>query len=321
VAPHGQRLDGVEASAPMRTATAALVALVALVAFAASVTLAMLVAFATFAGAAMAAIEHRPADHGDEETAPRARLERVRGDPDLANDPAAIDALARDLEAFPPGAARVEARMLVAEAWLGRMRRPEAALVELQAVAGDPAADPLTARLAEGELVQALVASGRIVDARTEAHARMGLLDQAFVRSVDRLARRRWLRRGAAVVLAAFAALSAVALARAHRRRSLGEAARALGALAPAAIPFLAFVAIAGAVLASRYESGNAWPFLLLGATSLPLVLVARAWGAVGSARPADRFARAVLCAATVLAAAFVLLDMVNPGYLEGFGL
>jgi hypothetical protein len=65
--------------------------------------------------------------------APLARLERVRRDTAAASDPAAIDALARDLEAFPPGTVRVEARMLVAEANLGRLHRPEAALPQLRA--------------------------------------------------------------------------------------------------------------------------------------------------------------------------------------------
>ncbi len=44
-------------------------------------------------------------------------------------------------------------------------------------------------------------------------------------------------------------------------------------------------------------------------------------WGAVGSEGAAPRAGRALLCAASVLAAAFLLLDLVNPTYLEGFGL
>src|SRR5579884_2914119 len=74
--------------------------------------------------------------------APLARLERVRRDPAASSDPAAVDALAHDLESFPPGTVRVEARMLVAEAWLGRMHRPDAAVAQLRKVADDPKADP-----------------------------------------------------------------------------------------------------------------------------------------------------------------------------------
>jgi hypothetical protein len=252
---------------------------------------------------------------------PLARLEQVRRDPALASDPAAIDELARDAETFPPGVVRVEARMLVAEAWLGRLRRPKDAIRALRDVADDPKADSLTARLAEREIVEALAAGGQVVEAAAEARDHPRLLDPVFVRQVTQLVRRQWIRRAATGLVASFGVLAAVALARGIRRGALGDVARALGGVLPVAAAFVAFLALAGGVLASRYESGNAWPFLLLGAAVLPLVLLARAWGAVGSARPAARAARAVLCAATVLAAAFALLDVVSPGYLEGFGL
>jgi hypothetical protein len=253
--------------------------------------------------------------------APLARLERVRRDPSAAADPGAVDALARDLESFPPGTVRVEARMLVAEAWLGRMHRPEAAIGQLRKVTEDPKADPLTARLAERELVDALVASGRLDEAAAEARAHATRLDARFVRQVQRLILRRKVRLGARVVLGAFALLAVVGLVRAGRRGALGEAARSLRALGPVALLFVAFVAVGGGVLASNYESGNATPFLWLGVAVLPLLLVARAWSAVGSQRTAARAARAALCGASVVAAAFVLLDTLEPQYLAGFGL
>jgi hypothetical protein len=253
--------------------------------------------------------------------APLARLEHVRRDSTLSSDPSAIDWLERDAKTFPPGTVRVEARMLIAEAWLGRLQRPGDAIAELRAVANDSHADPLTASLAERELVQALADRGDIAEAAAEARAHANLLDTHFVRGVHLLARRRWQRRAAISVLAAFAGLAAVALVRARRRGTLGEAGRAVGVLAPVAVAFVAFVALAGGTLASHYESGNAMPFILLGAAALPLVLVARAWGAVGSPRRMARIGRAALCGATVLAAAFALLDVMSPEYLEGFGL
>jgi hypothetical protein len=253
--------------------------------------------------------------------APLARLELVRRDPARANDPADIDALALAAEAFPPGTVRVEARMLVAEAWLGRMRRPRDAFAELRKVADDPQADALTASLAERELVEGLAEAGRLGDAAAEAHAHEKLLDPGVVRGVDVLVRRKWLRRTALALLMVFATLAAVSLMRARRRGALRDAGRALGAFAPVALSFTVFVAAAGGFLASRYESGNARPFLLFGVLALPLMLVARAWSAVGSPRPAARVVRASICAATLLGAAFVLLDVVSPEYLEGFGL
>jgi hypothetical protein len=255
------------------------------------------------------------------EFVPLSRLERFRRDPALAADSAAVDELAREVETFPPGTVRVEARMLVAEAWLGRMARPQDALAELRRVAGDPSADPLTASLAERQLVEALVAGDRTREAASEAHAHANLLDGAFIRKIDQIARRKWVQRGATATLAAFVGLATLSLFRARRRRALRSAARALRSVAPVAVAFVAFVAVAGGTLASRYESGNARPFLLFGAAALPLVLLAAAWSAVGSARPMARGSRAVFCGVTLLAAAFVLLDVVSPDYLEGFGL
>lgn len=253
--------------------------------------------------------------------APLRRLEQVRRDADLSADPGAIDALARDAEGFPPGMVRVEARMLVAEAWLGRMHRPADAIRELALVRDDPKTDPLTRRLAERELVDAYVGEGRTDEAVAEATKYSARLDPRFVRQVKRLVLRRSVQRFAAIVLAAFGVFSVVALVRARRQGALRQAWVALRELAPAAIGFVAFVAIAGGILASQYESGNASPFLLLGATVLPLVLLARAWGAVGSQTRAARVGRALLCAVTVVAAAFVLLEKVYPDYLVGFGL
>jgi hypothetical protein len=252
---------------------------------------------------------------------PLARLEGVRRVPVVSSDPAAIEALARDAEAFPPGTVRVEARMLVAEAWLGRMHRPDAAVAELRAVREDPFADPLTVRLAERELVGALVVGGRIDDAAAEARSHAARLDPSFVRQVERLLVRRAVRYGAFAILAAFLGLAAIALARAGARGRLAEAWRELRRLAPVSALFVAFVAGAGGILASNYESGNAAPFLMLGATVFPLVMLARAWGAVGSTTRAARVGRAILCSATVVAAAFVLLDATHPQYLAGFGL
>jgi hypothetical protein len=253
--------------------------------------------------------------------APLVRLERVRRDPAVSSDPAAIDALARDLEAFPPGLVRVEARMVVADAWLGRVHRIDDAIAQLRLVVTDPKTDALTGRLAERELVDALVGSGRLDEAVAETNAHRAKLDVRFVAQVQRLTKRRTVRRGATVVLAAFGVLTLLGLGRAAARGKLGDAWRALRELAPVALPFIAFVAIAGGVLATKYEAGNAEPFFLLGAAVLPLVLMARAWGAVGSQSRRARLGRSLLCAVTVAAAAFTLLDQLSPQYLEGFGL
>jgi hypothetical protein len=255
------------------------------------------------------------------EAVAESRLERIRSSPELGEDAAAVDALAQDARSFPPGRVRVEAEMFVAEAWIERMRRVDDGIAELRAVRDDPEVDPLTARVAEREIVDALDSEGRLDDAAAEASSHRNRLDPAFVKRAQKLVSRRALRHAAMVVLAAFAVLAGAALARARLRGTLGHAARALRRLAPLAAGFAAYVACAGGVLSSRYESGNAVPFVALGLAVLPLVLLARAWGAVGATGAAARIGRATLCAMSVLAVAFVLLDTVNPAYLEGFGL
>ncbi|MDP9037629.1 MAG: hypothetical protein M3O50_22760, partial [Myxococcota bacterium] len=252
---------------------------------------------------------------------PLERLERIRRDPDLANDPTAIASLAREADAMPPGIVRVEARMLVAEAWLGRMDQPDAALAELRKVVDDPGADALTAHLAQREIVSALAMAGRIDAAAAEARAHAGWLDARFVGQIQRLVRRRMIRRACLGVFAVFAVMATMALAGARRRGRLADAWHSVRSFAPLAALFVAFVGGAGGLLASHYESGNALPFLLFGVGALPLLLAARMWGAVGRTDRTARVARALLCGATVLATAFVLLEAVNPVYLEGFGL
>jgi hypothetical protein len=91
--------------------------------------------------------------------------------------------------------------------------------------------------------------------------------------------------------------------------------------VAPLAFAFAAYLAAVGGLLASRYEAGNAAPFLALGAAVIPIVLLARAWAAVGSLRVPARIGRALLSATTVFAAALAVLEAINPAYLDGFGL
>jgi hypothetical protein len=260
--------------------------------------------------------------------APLAALERVRRNPDAADDPAVIAALAERASQFPPGRVRVEALMLVAEAWLGRLHRPDLALDPLRLVESDPNADPLTARLAEREVVDAEIARGALREATTEAHAHAARLDPRFVTHVDTLARRRVLFYAALGEIALFVALTLGALVRAVRaapRASDGirlqRLRTSLRGLGPIAAGFGAYVALVGGALASRYESGNAAPFLALGAVTVPLVLCAHVWNAVGGGNALARAARALLSGVSVVAAAFVLLDVVNPTYLDGFGL
>jgi hypothetical protein len=249
------------------------------------------------------------------------RLAQIRNDPALSNDPGVVESLEELADAAPATPLRAEARMVVAEAWLGRMHRPADALRVLRRVVADPAADSLTSRLAEREIVDTLIAQDRVHEAADEARAHGEKLDARFAIQVHRVERRRALWTGALAELVLFAALVTFELVRASRRRILSRALEALRAIAPAVLAFSAFVALVGGALASQFEAGNAGPFLALGAIVAPIVLLARAWSAVGSTKAAARIGRGIVCAASAFAAAFVLLDACSPLYLEGFGL
>jgi hypothetical protein len=145
--------------------------------------------------------------------APLDRFERVKLDPAKMSDPAAIDDLARDADAFPPGLVRVEARRYVAEAWLASPHRGSDAIRELRKVQTDlPFAELLTDRTVERELVDALLANGEVDGAASEVAAHHDLLDAPVVLQVRRLARRLALQRAARVELFVFSALALLAL-------------------------------------------------------------------------------------------------------------
>jgi hypothetical protein len=149
--------------------------------------------------------------------APLARLQRVRRDPALLNDPVAIQSLAADAEAFPPGRVRAEARMFVAGAWLNRMNRRKDALAELRKVVDDPSSDSQDASIAHRHLVETFLADGQIdaADREVQAHP----IDVKLGAQVRRLLRRRTLRRGALVELVAFFCLAIAGMAFVRSRR------------------------------------------------------------------------------------------------------
>ncbi len=259
--------------------------------------------------------------HAEGDFAPLVRLEHVRRDPSLANDPSAVAALVHDADSFPPGRVRVEARMLAAEAYLGRLRRTEDAIPLLRLVAGDPHADVVIARQAGQELVDALIGLGRLDDARLTAETLGTRLDPKALKTVHRMIRRRLAHRLALVDLALVLVLALGSLARTARQGGLGNVGRELSRFAPLALAFAAFAGVSGGLLASSYEAGNAAPFVWLAATTFLLMLLGRAWGAAGSVRASARAARALLCASGVVAAAFLMLETGFPSYLEGYGL
>jgi tetratricopeptide (TPR) repeat protein len=253
--------------------------------------------------------------HQEGAFAPLVRLETVRRSPTLADDPAAIDALVRDAAAFPPGKVRVDARMLAAEAYAGRLHRKDDALPLLRLVAEDRDADVLTARAAATELLAAYT------DARDYRRA-LGVIDDfpkllpaRSRQTIERLARRGPIRVVAwsdLAILATFALLSAI-----RHRRVLTAVRR----LAPMAVAFAVVATGVSGFLASQYEQSNPYPFAALAPAMFVVFLLSRAWSAGGSSSRLARALRASVSFAGVFGAAFLLLDRMDPTYLSGFGL
>jgi hypothetical protein len=259
--------------------------------------------------------------HAEGGFAPLVRLETVRRDPAKANDPASIDALARDADGFPPGLVRVEAEMLVAEAYSGRLDRPQDGLTELRRVLAEPNADVLTTRQAARELVDHMAGGGDL-DGAVKTAAELGnKLDPKVKTDLVHKLRRRVAHRAAIADLVLFAALVAAAGVAALRRGRLPILRRSLVGFLPFAAAFAAYVAVGGGTLAASYETGNAYPFYTFGAAIVGVVAIARLWSASGSPAPGARAFRAGLCSATIVAVAFLLLERLDSTYLQGFGL
>jgi hypothetical protein len=158
-------------------------------------------------------------ERSEGEFKPLASLQRVKRDPSLANDPATIDALAAAAEAFPAGLVRGEARMLVAETWLGRMHRPNDAVNELRRVLDDPHSDRLTAVFAERDLVGFWLDEGRLDEAAKDVQRYR--FDRQSETTIGELLRKRALHRGG--VLAVLVLVGGVLLVLTRRPRQRGN--------------------------------------------------------------------------------------------------
>ncbi len=259
--------------------------------------------------------------HAEGDFAPFTALEVMRADRAAADDPQALDDLAARADGFPPGQVRGEARLLVAEAYAGRLHQPARAVPLLEKVAADPSADPLTARLALDMLVDVELDLGRLDDARDTVTRHAAIAEPSLTARVRTLVRRRALHRTSLGVLAVTFAAVAIVLARARTRGEIGAASNAIRASYKLIAGFFAYVAITGALLATFYERGTSAPFVAFGVAALPITFGARAWAAVGSPRPAARAARTLVCGASVVAAAFLVLEWIDVEYLKGFGL
>jgi len=256
--------------------------------------------------------------HAEGDFAPFTELERVRRDPARSSDPHAIDTLVQHAAGFPPGLARLESRVVAAEAYAHRFERPTEAEPLLEQVIADPLADPVTAQKASRDLVELRVSRKDLGAAGAAVQLAGSRADPALGRYVRRLERRRSVR------LAAIATLLGMSLLAAQRALTGGRGPLVRAALGRAwklIVAYAFYVAGGGALLASGFEQGTGTPFLWFGVALVPVLLVARAWGAAGGPGRAARLGRSSMCAAGAIGAAFLVLEGIDVGFLEGLGL
>ncbi|MFT3767081.1 MAG: hypothetical protein QM820_16410 [Minicystis sp.] len=257
--------------------------------------------------------------HSEGGFAPLARLEEVRKDPQKAADRAAIEALARDVEAFPPGRVRAEARIFVAEAWWRKLGEPARAIAPLEAAASDPSGDRLTRSLALSELVTLRRERGELREALA-AVDRDPALSPALTAQIHKLARRETLRATATALLAALGVIGLASIAwLARRTRDVRDLPAKL--IKPSGVAFALYLGGAGAVLVRVHGDADARPFVWMGLGVLALDVVARAFKLAAGRRRAVRAAWAAACVAGVVAAAFLSMERTSADYLDGIGL
>lgn len=211
-------------------------------------------------------------------------------------DPA-TDALVREADALPPGPHRSELWLRAANGYAQRDDRPADAVPLYRRVAAEPS-DPVLAHAALDAVVVLHLDEGDLAGARADLAL---LSDPRLEAMVRRAEHRRYVHFAAIAVL-----LVTCALAFRGRRRGLPRR-------WPLAIAFSGFVAIGGALLASAFSAGTALPFLGFGVALAPLVMISLIW------KTGPRALRAVACGASVLAAAFLVLERF--GQLDGLGL
>lgn len=256
--------------------------------------------------------------HAERDFGPFAELEHLRRDPALASDAPAVDTLVQHAEGFPRGLVQLEVWVFAAEAYEHRFDRPADAERLLDKVVASPVADRVTTQKAARDLVALRVGRKDLGAAEAAVNLAGDRADPSLGRDVQRLERRRTLH------LAAVGVLAGMVLLAARRALTGGRRAQARAAVARAwrlLVGYAAYVAIGGAVLASGYEQGTSTPFLWFGLVLVPVLLVACAWGAAGGPGRGARIGRAGMCAAGAIGAAFLVLERIDVGFLEGMGL
>jgi len=192
---------------------------------------------------------------------------------------------------------------------------------ELRALARDPKNDVLLRRGAATKLVITLADDRAFDDAEAAGREFAKNVDALAIRHIVAVRRRSHVHVVALLALGVTLAFALAALSLAAAHGSLAAALPAVRRVAPVFLFFLGYMGLVGGGMAESYENSSSLPFALFAAFMLPLVVIFRVWSAVGSPALAARSLRGIAAVAATLALGFLVVEQVNPAYLEGFGL
>lgn len=190
---------------------------------------------------------------------------------------------------------------------------------ELRDLASDRHNDVLLRRSAATRLVMGLADAGDFEAAEAAAREFAHNIDPQAIKHVRAVRRRGHVH--VAAVGALGVALGFLVTSLVARRRSIMGALPTVRRIAPIVVFFFGYAGAVGGYLATTYENGSANPFLLFAAAMIPFAMILRVWSAVGSPHLAARAFRGVAAVAATLAVGFLVVEQVNPRFLEGFGL
>lgn len=259
------------------------------------------------------------AQHAEGDFVPLKRLNEIRRLPRAELTQRTLETFENDLEQFPPGRVRSEARLFVAAAYREHLGDRARALSAYDRALADPSTDKLNLSLALSSKVALLREAGELKAALQSMEGFAGLLPN-LQRELSRELRRSRIQIASIAWLGGLLLLGAAGLARAFSMHSAAKVKRHV--LRPFDLAFGFYLGGVGALLARLHGGGDVRPFLGLG-LGIPLVAaVARIFTLQPFAeKTAYRAASGLICAAGVLALAFLVLSQSDAGYLESFGL
>ncbi len=190
---------------------------------------------------------------------------------------------------------------------------------ELRELASDVHNDVLLRRTAATRLVMGLADAGDFEAAEAAAAEFARNIDPQAIKHVRAVRRRGHVHVAALGALGVALGLLVTSLV--ARRRSVIGALPSVRRMVPVVLFFFGYAGAVGGYLATTYENGSASPFLLFAAVMMPFAMILQVWNAVGSPRLAARASRGIAAVAATLALGFLVVEQVNPSFLEGFGL